>query len=356
MNSLEPRTPRALLLTTLAVALAVGGCGGGGGGGGESGPVSLDDPNNVMAALENKIVSSGGELALVQNALPPASNSVNPKANEVPEISATPGSVVTVPVQFSGKPDLEALFAKVPEASSYITGDIENDGSGTRKAAIRAVRKFETVAAPPQSVIDLQIDLSGFERGVQDKLCLDIKFSGGQLENGSDRVGDPVRICIKLVDQQPADDQPDAETLKTTLIGSWASQCIVSDDGSSAKIVFGFGQGVTYSDTIELYSTTDCSGTPEVASGLGGTYEVGASNFSETAGAWQYAFTFVPNNIEGTDLRRCYNRLRVSGTSLYLGFPATFTVDNGQAPVAGDCRSEATRPEAVNLGFPFSKR
>jgi uncharacterized protein YfaP (DUF2135 family) len=131
-----------------AAALALAACSGGGGGGDGgpvptplptatpaptpgSGSISPSDSNAVMQALAVKIGNFEG--ALTEGNIP-AQTAEDPKVESVrAETPASNGSTAQVPITINASQALQALFLKVPGASSLITVNLQ----GGSKAALR---------------------------------------------------------------------------------------------------------------------------------------------------------------------------------------------------------------------------
>ncbi len=354
LNPLNPRKPYASFLAGLAVALTVTACGGGGGG---DDKVALDKPDELMAALDDKVTANGTPLQQL-NGQPPASNGLTPKIEGIPNATAVPGDTVSLPINFPANTDLQALFAKVPNAGSYFQATVAPGGK-VAKAAVGGIAVLQT--------IEFQVEVpANLQTGGQ--FCLDVK-----LQDSSENIGQPVRACVEVVETPPAapaNDQGTAAEFGPKLLGNWATNCIniesgeaTAEDPKGAKLVLGFTPGKAFSETIEFYSTTTCNGSPsESIAFIDGVWETTANAvYSEQSRRWQRPFTFNPNDPDPNfDLEPCYNVLsfNAAATQLYLGLPSTFTFDDGSGtgPMPGDCSAEDTRPAAVLTGLPFIKR
>ncbi|HEY1076627.1 MAG TPA: hypothetical protein VGE51_08045 [Fontimonas sp.] len=356
MNSLNPRKPYASFLAGLAVALTVAACGGGGGGGGDDDKVALDKPDDLMAALDDKVTANGTPLQQVVGQ-PPATTGLTPKIEEIPESTAVPGDTVTLPINFPANTDLQALFAKVPNAGSYFQASVAPGGK-IAKATTGGFTVFQTVS--------FQVDVpENLQTG--GRFCIEVK-----LRDAAQNVGEPAQVCINVVATAPAaptNDQPTAAEFGPTLLGNWATSCIsieseesTAEDFKGAKLVLGFAPGKTFSETIEFYSTATCTGSPSdsFVGFIDGAWETTPEAvYSEQSKRWQRPFTFNPNDPDPSfDLEPCYNVLsfNAAATQLYLGVPNTFTFDDGTGPTPGDCSAEDTRPAAVFTSLPFTKR
>jgi hypothetical protein len=360
MNDLNPRKLHSKLLAGLAVALIVTACGGGGGGGGDGDPdpdvVELDQPDDLMAALDDKVTSDGVALQQVVGD-PPATNALTPKIEDIPDATAQPGSTVSLPINLSGDQDLSALFAKIPGAGSYFQANIAPGG----KSRIVVPGK-ETVSFVFLTTVDFKVELpANLETG--DRFCIEVKF-----RNTANDVGEPVQACINVVPdapEAPANDQPSNAEFGSTLLGTWATNCfdIDSEDNTSefkgAKLLLGFSSGKVFSESVALYGTSTCTGEASTAPFIDGVWNAGNAVFDGQSGRWLRPFDFNPNDPDpNIDFEPCYNVLSLNSaaTQLYLGLPSTFSFDSGQAPVPGDCSAEDLRPTSVIVGLPFIKQ
>lgn len=358
MNSLKPRKPYAQLLTSLAVALTVVACGGGGGGGGTDGPdvVDVTKPDELMSALDNKVTSGGVPLQQIVGQ-PPVSNAATPKVEDVPNATAEPGAQVSLPITLAGAPDLAALFAKIPNASSYFQATVAPEGG---KAA--AIAHAKSVGGfIPVTTVDFKIDVPA--NAGTGQFCIDVKF-----KDTAGNIGETKRACVNVVadaPEQPANDQPSNANFGAALLGTWASNCFDIDDEDNTsdykgiKLLLTFSTGKVYAESFSLYGTTTCTGQAETLSVIDGAWSSGNAVYDEQAGRWQRPFDFNPNDPDPElDLEPCYNVLSLNAAAnrLYLGLPSTFTYDFGQDPMPGDCSAEDLRPTSVIVGLPFIKQ
>ncbi len=359
MNELTPpsRKPHASFLAGLAVALSVAACGGGGGG---DDKVSLDKPDDLMAALDNKVTANGTPLTQILGT-PPPSTGLTPKIQSISNATAVPGNTVSLPINFPAATNLQSLFAKVPGAKdSYFQISVESPDSGGKAATggFTVLQRIEFQVTVPDN-----LDL-----GTGDQFCIEVK-----LKDTAENIGQPEQACISLAataPPAPEDDQPSASELDAKLSGSWATNCIniESDEAQlegnkGVKLVLGFLPDQVYRESFEFFPDTDCAGSPSetLAGFLEGVWNAEDSVYSEQARRWQRPFTFNPNDPDpDIDLEPCYNVLsfNADATQLYLGLPNTFTIDDesGRGPMPGDCSEEDTRPVAVLTGLPFVKR
>jgi len=355
MNNLNPRKLHSKLLAGLAVTLIVTACGGGGGGDSDPDVVKLSEPDDLMEALDDKVTSNGSPLEQVIGT-PPATNALTPKIEDIPDATAQPGSTVSLPINLSGEQDLSALFAKIPGAGSYFQANIAPP-DGKRSTVTQGKAGFVAL-----TTVDFKVELpANLETG--DQFCIEVKFKGT-----ANDVGEPVQACINVVadaPEAPANNQPSNAEFGGKLLGTWASNCfdIDSEDGSSdfkgAKLLLGFSSGKVFTESVALYDTTTCTGQAETTPFVDGVWNSGNVVYDEQSGRWQRPFDFNPNDPDpSVDFEPCYNvlSLNTAATQLYLGLPATFTFDSGQAPVPGDCSAEDLRPTSVIVGLPFTKQ
>jgi hypothetical protein len=362
------------MATAFGTALALGACGGGGGGGGQATPtptpgqVKLDDPNAVMAALANKVVSSSGAAPLVQGT-PPAPSTLTPKIDSgLPVSTSVPDGAATLPVAILSSQDMASLFAKVPGANSFFQVPILPSEGGKRlqvpvwKAAAKA--EFSFVAL---QVLDFRLTLpQNIETGGE--FCFEFT-----VETGAGEVTQPTLSCVDVADafaEPEPNDQPPAALLPGALAGTWESACLDIEDVQATEsitiraVVLGlaFGADNSYNQFAEVFSDDACNSGAGSAAIQNGVFEVGGDTaYSGQIDRWQRPLNFNPiDSQEGVDLEPCYNLISLAddATTLYLGLPVTFTVDDGSgAPeVAGDCRAPSTRPTVVLNSLPFSKR
>jgi len=169
------------------VALLVSACGGGGGSPASTPApeqtVSLGDPDEVTAALTDKITIDG-ELATVVAGLPPSAQAnapgAEPPVTTVAPNSGTvaPGSSVEIPVTVSASQTLRAVFAKIPGAQAFFRVDL-----GNGKAAARSGKS--------EQIVNADIDVpDNFGSGT---LC--VEFSA---QDVADAVSEPAVTCVEI--------------------------------------------------------------------------------------------------------------------------------------------------------------
>lgn len=362
--------------------LLLSACGGGGGGGGEptpmptatpGGQIKLDQPNELMDALSDKIVSTGGSIDFVQGQAPGTTgDGLTPKVTAGIEVTAEPGDTVSLPVSIGGAPDLSALFAKVPGADSYFDVDLSGIGGKNGSKTARQMAK-QGGGFAFSTIVGFDVELpENLETG--DEFCFEFaaKDAGGNVSSRD-------LSCITVVVEKPAptDDQPSAAQTATALQGTWSSPCIdvtedVDEDGTieadeleSVREVINFVGTNQYGTFFDFYSNRNCGGSAERLQAPGGTYSLGGSSQADTQGKYARAIDFVPDPNDpnfGELASTCYNLLRLEDTggnfnTLLLGYPVTFSIDfeGAPEPVTGDCRTPQTRPTAVIPSLPFSR-
>lgn len=369
--------PYSIRSAALASAFAMFGltaCGGGGDGGGGGGdtPIPLDDPNGVMAALDGKITSSSGSVSL-QNGDPDpqTGDGQTPKLTAGIMATAEPGETVSLPVSIGGAPELLALFAKVPGASSYFQVDL---GGGGGKAGAKVAGRSGKQGGGSfvfTTIVGFTVPLpTNLETG--GTLCFD--FSA---EDADGNVSSTDQSCIEVVAERPApsDDQPSAEQTPTALQGDWNSPCsdisedsngdgtISSDEQESVREVISFTGSNQYATFFDFYPNRSCEGTAERALAPGGTYSVGANAGPDSQGNYARPIDFVPDPNDpnfGSLAAPCYNLIRLEGSGgsfsqFFLGFPLPFTLTSSEPAQPGDCRTTDTRPTAVITSLPFTR-
>ncbi|MES0872791.1 hypothetical protein [Sinimarinibacterium thermocellulolyticum] len=361
--------PRTASIAGLVLVLSA--CGGGGGGGGN--PIPLDQPDALMESLNDKIASPNGGIEFVPNATPPAptGDGQTPKVAAGVELTAEPGDTVSLPVSIGGAPDLSALFAKIPGASSYF--QVNLGGGGGSKAARRAAKQA-TGGFVLTTIIGFNVTLPQ-NLATGGAFCFEFAA-----KDAAGNVSSPDVSCITVVAEKPVpmDDQPSAAQTAAALQGSWQSPCfdvsddfdedgtIESDEQESVREVINFVGTDQYATFFDFYAANrTCSGTAERLQAPGGTYALGNSAQPDSQGKYARAIDFVPNPDDpnfGDAVSTCYNLLRLEGSggsidTLLLGYPIPFAFDfeGAPEPVSGDCRSPQTRPTAVIPSLPFSR-
>ncbi|MFA5940784.1 MAG: hypothetical protein WC809_15610 [Sinimarinibacterium sp.] len=326
-----------------------------------------------MSSLSNKVTSSGSGVDWVTDgSSPPAPTTEDPDTPKaeagVADSTAVPGDTISLPINVSGGQSLTNLFAKVPGAASYFDALLVPSGGKSmvrmHKTTSKATGSFTAV-----QLIDFRIDLpTNLDTGGE--FCLDFT-----VKTSTNEVTEPTRACVTVVAEadrpaQPADDQPAASALGDVLAGNWISECFdiedIDSDGDgvndikAAKIGIGFASGSTYTEFIQIFGTDACTGSAQDSPFIDGVYTAGATEFNEQAGFWQRPFDFNPNDPDPSiDFLPCYNLLRLANnnTTLLLGIPLTFQIDDGTGanPQEGDCKDPTTRPTTVITSLPFTR-
>lgn len=365
MNTVRPdfRRARAVALA-IALSSALGACGGGGGGSGD--PVSLSDPNALMASLENKVISPNGSVSFVPNGSPPAAtgDGLTPKVTGGVQTTAEPGQTVSLPVSIGGAPNMSALFAKVPGASSFFQVNL----GGTGKSAAR----LEKLAGKQSGGGFNLTTIIGFVVTLPDNLetggefCFE--FSGKDASgNVSAATVAAERSCVTVVANKPAPTNDQQQTTEAALQGVWNSPCFdVSDEEGqeSVREVINFFGNNGYSTFFDFYNNRTCSGAAERFQAPGGTYAFTGPAAPDSEGRFARPIDFVPDPNDpnfGGAVSTCFNLLRLEGSGgnlnrMLLGFPIPFAFNlDGSEGSPGDCGAPSRRPTSVITSLPFTR-
>ena len=378
MNTMRLMTFRrgtALVAAMMASTLAACG-GGGGGGGGNDDPIPLNDPNAVMASLGNKVASPNGSVNYVPSGTPPAptGDGLTPKVSGGVVTTAEPGETISLPVNIAGAPDLSALFAKVPGASSYFQVNLGGAGGKSGSRAAKVAGKQTGSGFNLTTIITVNLTLPE-NLGTDGRFCFEFSAKDASGNVSAATTGDPAqggdRSCITVVADKPAPTDDQQQTTPTALQGVWNSPCFdVSEDGEeeSVREVINFVGSNGYSTFFDFYSNRTCSGTVERFQAPGGTYAFAGAAAPDGQGLYARPINFVPDPNDpnfGDLVSTCYNLLRLEGSGgspnrMLLGYPIPFAFDFSEfegapEPVAGDCSTEGTRPTFVITSLPFTR-
>jgi hypothetical protein len=370
MNTMRLMTSRhraALVATMMASTLAA--CGGGGGGGGGDDRIPLSDPNAVMVSLGDKVASPNGSVDYIPSGAPPAptGDGLTPKVTGGVQATAEPGETVSLPVSIGGAPSLAALYAKVPGAGSYFQVNLGGAGKASDRVA-KLAGKQTGGGFNLTTIIGFNVALpANLETG--DQFCFEFSAKDAN-GNVSSTTSTADRSCVTVVSSKPTptNDQPNAQTTPTALQGVWNSPCFDVSEGEeveSVREVINFVGSNGYSTFFDFYPNRTCTGTPERFQAPGGTYALAGAAVPDAQGKYARPVDFVPDPADpnfGNVAATCFNLLRLEGAGgnfdrLFLGYPIPFSIDfeGAPEPVAGDCRSEGTRPTFVITSLPFTR-
>jgi hypothetical protein len=368
MNTVKPVSLRlAAIATAFGTALALGACGGGGGGSND--PVPADDPNALMRAIQDKVASGAAVVQVVQGNPPAPSGADAPKTTSgIPSSTAVPGDTVALPLRIDGAPDLTNLFAKITGSTNQYFNVQIGAGSGGKMALTPSVKlgknEFSFVAL---TTLDFRVDLpDNLDLSRGGDVCFDLSV---RESDGS--VSDVAKPCVAIGTQRPGinNDQPPGAEMPERLNGTWVSSCLDIDDfvaGSTtiraARLGLTFSaEGQTFTESVLVYTTNDCSAGEASTPQVSGTYVLGsASEDSVQNGLRTRQFDFRFDGQSG--VFPCFNRLRIADENgdgvferLFLGVPRTSYRDQANA-LPDDCRAEDTRPRFVLTSLPYTRR
>lgn len=333
---------KAVLLFLAIVVLSA--CGGGGGG---SKPKTIPTTNGNAITQGSTVTVNGVPTVSSSGGLPAPSPDTQPNKPTV--------SVGNTPI--SAQPGQTTAVSAAVTSSSPIAFICVTFGSDSKLCTIASSQRSSSVDATPApkalepQILELRVTPPSNLATSGPQFCLRFNITD---TNGL--VSDVGQVCFNSVAMLPPvqDDQASASDLPGVLAASqWLGSCF-SEPGTSMSVRsrLSFGLPNTYSDSNQLFTTrNDCTGPSELRQ-VSGTYAIGALQPTPQRQT-QRVFDFFPS-ASSSDLRPCFNVLRIANNQLLLGIPLTFQIA-GAPDRPGSCVSAGNRPATVIASLPYQR-